>query len=65
MQSKKYDGPGRPLKGKEHKKTMCISIEPRLIALLDENLNKGSRSEFIENLIKRFLKWGEKAPKIG
>ena len=65
MQSKKYDGPGRPLKGKEHKKIMSISLEPRLIALLDENLDKGSRSEFIENLIKRFLKWGESPPKIG
>lgn len=56
MQDGKREGAGRPIKGREKKIILSISLEPRIVALLDEKLNKGSRSEYIENLLKKFLK---------
>lgn len=56
MKGGKRCGAGRPLKGRERKICMTFSIEPRLISLMDEKLDGGSRSEFIENLLKKFLK---------
>lgn len=47
---------GRPFKGRERKINITFSVEPRLISLIDKNLDGGSRSEFMENLLKKFLK---------
>lgn len=56
MKGGKRCGAGRPLKGTEKKISVTFSLEPRLVTLMDEKLNGGSRSELVENLLKRFLK---------
>lgn len=56
MKGGKRCGAGRPLKGKEKKICVTFSIEPDLITALDGKLDGGSRSELVENLLKRFLK---------
>lgn len=56
MKGGKRCGAGRPRKGRERKICITFSVEPRLISLMDEKLDGGSRSELVENLLKRFLK---------
>lgn len=56
MKGGKRCGAGRPLKGRERKIIIAFSIEPWLISLMDEKLDGGSRSELVENLLKKFLK---------
>ena len=56
MKNGKRCGAGRPLKGREKKICVTFSLEPYLLTALDEKLDDGSRSELVENLLKRFLK---------
>lgn len=56
MKDGKRCGAGRPLKGRERKISVTFSLEPNLLTALDEKLDGGSRSELVENLLKRFLK---------